>query len=137
MVCVLHISTGQLTGLVVPYTVEDYHSWKTREADILLKKPKGELTKMLGTDKAFHVKWKSNSPKLGVSQIVDMEAWEETYASNAEVIEGPEPRFFMTGGGTFSVTVGVEGLEKKTKLVNRHLDWLARPLWNPDDKRTR
>ena len=52
-----------MTGLVIPYTVEDYHSWKTREADILLRKPKGELTKMLGTDKAFHVKWKSNSPK--------------------------------------------------------------------------
>ncbi len=121
-----------MTGLVVPYTVEDYHSWKTREADILLKKSKGELTKMLGTDKAFHVKWKSNSPKLGGVQIVSEEVWEETYAPNTEVIEGGTPRFYMTGGGSFSVTV-----DGGTKLINRHLDYLARPLWNPDDKRTR
>ena len=132
MVCVIHISTGTMTGLVVPYTVEDYHSWKTREADILLKKSKGELTKMLGTDKAFHVKWKSNSPKLGGVQIVSEEVWEETYAPNTEVIEGGTPRFYMTGGGSFSVTV-----DGGKKLINRHLDYLARPRWNPDDKRTR
>ena len=130
----MHISTGSMTGLVVPYTVEDYHSWKTREADILLKKPKGELTKMLGTDKAFHVKWKSNSPKMGSNQIVDETVWQETYAPNAEQIEGSTPRFYMTGGGSFSVTTTETS---SSKLINRHLDYLARPLWNPDDKRTR
>lgn len=131
MVCVLHISTGQMTGLVIPYTVEDYHSWKTREADILLRKPKGELTKMLGTNKAFHVKWKSNSPKLANSRIVSQEEWDETYAPNTEQIEGKKPTFGMTGGGSFSVNADGK------RVFNHHLDYLARPLWNPDDKRTR
>lgn len=120
-----------MTGLVIPYTVEDYHSWKTREADILLRKPKGELTKMLGTDKAFHVKWKSNSPKLTNSRIVSQEEWDETYASNTEQIEGQNPTFGMTGGGSFSVNADGK------RVFNHHLDYLARPLWNPDDKRTR
>lgn len=121
-----------MTGLVIPYTVEDYHSWKTREADILLRKPKGELTKMLGKNKAFHVKWKSNSPKLSNSRIVSQEEWDETYAPNTEQIEGAIPTFGMTGGGSFSVNV-----REKGRLFNHHLDYLARPLWNPDDKRTR
>ena len=131
MVCVLHISTGQMTGLVIPYTVEDYHSWKTKEADILLRKAPTNHAKMLGVDKTFHVRWKSNSPKLASSRIVSQEEWDETYAPNTEVTEGDSPKFGMTGGGSFSVKVDGK------RVFNHHLDFLARPLWNPDDKRTR
>ncbi len=123
MVCVLHISTGKDTGIIVPYDVSDYHTWKGHEADILLKEPRRALE---GMDKCYHVKW-VGSPKMNPKQIVLKEVFEEKYAPNTEKIEGAKIKFRVTGGGGFSVNGSSLG----------HLDYVARPLWADGDKRTR
>ena len=123
MVCVLHIGTGSGTGLIVPYDVGDYHTWKGHEADLLLGDAPRDLA---GTEKCYHVKW-VKTPAMANKQIVTQEEFEEKYRSNFEVIDGKEVKFKVTRGGGFSVNGMSMG----------HLDFVARPLWAPNDKRTR
>ena len=123
MVCVLHISTGNNTGIIVPYDVGDYHTWKGHEADLLLGDEPRELG---GTEKCYHVKW-NGSPKMSNIQIVTAEEFEEKFQPNTEVVEGSDIVFKVTRSGGFSVNGKSLG----------HLDYVARPLWAPNDKRTR
>ena len=124
MVCVLHISTGKGTGIIVPYDVGDYHTWKGHEADLLLGDDPRELA---GTDKCYHVEWLEVKTRMTNNQIVTTEEFEEKYQSNTKVVEGSGVKFKVTRGGGFSVNGKSLG----------HLDYVARPLWAPNDKRTR
>ena len=124
MVCVLHISTGKDTGIIVPYNVGDYHSWKEHEADLLMNRT--DKTKLVGTEKCYHVKW-TGTPKMSSTQIVSEGEFEEKYSKNCEKIDGTRVRFSVNRGGGFSVAGTSIG----------HLDRVARPLWTDQDKRTR
>jgi len=124
MVCVLHVVTGTNTGIIVPYNVGDYHSWKEHEADLLMNR--STKTQLVGTEKCYHVKW-VNSKKMGSTQIVSEEEFERDYSKNCERIEGAPVRFSVNRGGGFSVAGKAIG----------HLDRVARPLWTDQDKRTR
>ena len=125
MVCVLHVATGKDTGIIVPYNVGDYHSWKEHEADLLMNR--SELTELVGTEKCYHVKWTGTSPRMNRLQIVSEEEFEQ-YVNSFEKIDGGDPvSFLVNRGGGFSVSGNRVG----------HLDYVARPLWTEQDKRTR
>lgn len=124
MVCVLHVSTGAKTGIIVPYNVGDYHSWKEHEADLLMNR--STKTQLVGTEKCYHVEW-TGSPKMTSTQIVSEQEFETTYSNNCKKVDGTPVRFSVNRGGGFSVAGKSIG----------HLDRVARPLWTDQDKRTR
>ena len=127
MACILHFSTGENTGLIIPYSVADYHTWKGHEADILLGDTPRKLS---GTDKAYHVKW-TGSIKMNHGAVTDVETFERDYVPALERTEGKAPTFSVKRGGSFSVTCDGATWRKG------HLDSVARPLWEKKDNRTK